>query len=176
MAISDKERKANEIELVRKMAIKLRDDIADLERYRNQGCPKNFLKFCDIRNFHNAIQGLVFVMQEKYPGVANGLSANMGDWIVRAKMKALGLFVEISREFVSNPPLTLTGSLTARDVLANESKNFVEARSFFNKVLMEQALDDKTADQLDRTLVQIEETIAIIETLLSKSVNYLEEF
>ena len=41
---------------------------------------------------------------------------------------------------------------------------------------MEQALDDKTADALDKTLVMIDETIEIIEKLLSKSVNYLDEF
>ena len=35
-------------------------------------------------------------------------------------MKALASFIEISRKFVGDPPLTLTGSLTARDVLTNE--------------------------------------------------------
>jgi hypothetical protein len=43
-------------------------------------------------------------------------------------------------------------------------------------MLMEQAVDDKLSDQLDRTLGMIDETIGIIEGLLAKSRNYLEEF
>jgi len=176
MAAMSDAKKASEAELVRQMAVKLRQDIGVLERFRNSGVPKNFLDFCHIRAHHNNIQGLVFVIQDKMAPVLDLLPDNMSDWIVTAKMKALSLFVEISRGFVGDPPLTLTGSLTARDVLSNEQKNFSEAHDFFNKILMEQALDDRTADRLVNTLTLIEETIAIIEQLLSKSVNYLDEF
>ena len=176
MAAMSDGKKAKEAELVRQMATKLRQDIAVLEKFRDAGVPKNFLDFCRIRAHHNDIQGLIYVIQEKSEPVVELLPANMVDWVIQAKMKALGLFVEIARAFVGDPPLTLTGSLTARDVLANEQKNFSEAHIFFNKILMEQALDDKTADRLVNTLTLIEETIAIIEQLLSTSVNYLEEF
>jgi hypothetical protein len=104
------------------------------------------------------------------------LPPQMSRWLMQAKLKAIGIFVEISLGFVRNPPLTLTGSLTARDVLENEQKNFSEARTLFNKLLMEQAVDDKLSDQLDRTLGMIDETIGIIERLLARSRNYLEEF
>ena len=176
MGLSVEARMSREVELIRQMAGKLGADIRALEGIKNQGCPKTFLKFCDIRDLHNNIQGLIFVIQERYPASAQRLPTHMGEWIVRAKMKALSLFVEISLQFVKNPPLTLTGSLTARDVLANENKNFSEGREFFNKVLLEQALDDKTADKLVQTLEILEETIGIIEKLLENSVNYLEEF
>ena len=176
MALTEKEKKAKEVLLVRQMAGKLREDIAILDRFKNEKPPKTFLEFCAIRRHHNDIQGLVYVIQERMPGVVDQLPANIEAWVIQAKMKALSCFIEISRNFVGDPPLTLTGSLTARDVLANESKNFSEARDFFNKILMEQALDDKTADALDRTLVMIDETIEIIEKLLSRSVNYLDEF
>ncbi|MEI6559618.1 MAG: hypothetical protein WCO00_14540 [Rhodospirillaceae bacterium] len=176
MALTETEKKSKEAQLVRQMAGKLRHDIGVLEKYRATTPPGTFLEFCAIRRHHNDIQGLIYVIQERMPWVAELLPANIGDWIIQAKMKALASFIEISRKFVGNPPLTLTGSLTARDVLTNECKNFSDARDFFNKILMEQALDDKTADALDRTLVMIDETIEIIERLLSRSVNYLDEF
>ncbi len=176
MALTDAEKKEKEALLVRQMAGKLRHDIGVLEKFKNDNPPKAFLEFCSIRRHHNDIQGLIYVIQERLPKVTDMLPANIGDWVTQAKMKALASFIEISRKFVGDPPLTLTGSLTARDVLANECKNFSDARDFFNKILMEQALDDKTADALDRTLVMIDETIEIIEKLLSKSVNYLDEF
>ncbi len=176
MALTEAEKKEKEAHLVRQMAGKLRDDINRLEKFRAGKPPQAFLEFCAIRRHHNDIQGLIYVIQERMPAVANLLPASIGDWVIQAKMKALSSFIEISRRFVGDPPLTLTGSLTARDVLANECKNFSDARDFFNKILMEQALDDKTADALDRTLVMIDETIEIIEKLLAKSSNYLEEF
>ena len=176
MALTETERKDKEAQLVRQMAGKLRGDINTLEKFKNERPPSTFLEFCSIRRHHNDIQGLIYVIQERMPMVAELLPANIGDWIIQAKMKALASFIEISRKFVGDPPLTLTGSLTARDVLTNECKNFADARDFFNKILMEQALDDKTADALDRTLVMIDETIEIIDKLLAKSVNYLDEF
>ena len=176
MALTEAEKKAKEVQLVRQMAGKLRHDIGVLEKFKSNKPPRSFLEFCAIRRHHNDIQGLVYVIQERMPAVADALPANIADWIIQAKMKALASFIEISRKYVGDPPLTLTGSLTARDVLTNECKNFSDARDFFNKILMEQALDDKTADALDKTLVMIDETIEIIEKLLSKSVNYLDEF
>ena len=176
MALTETEKKAKEVHLVRQMAGKLRSDIGALEKFRAGNPPKSFLEFCAIRRHHNDIQGLIYVIQERMPAVSDALPSNISDWVIQAKMKALASFIEISRKFVGDPPLTLTGSLTARDVLSNECKNFSDARDFFNKILMEQALDDKTADALDRTLVMIDETIEIIEKLLSKSVNYLDEF
>ncbi len=176
MALSLEQQKAKDAQLVRQMAKKLQEDIVALGRCKADKPPVTFLEFCQIRNKHNEIQGLVFVIQEKMAWVMDLLPDNMERWLMQAKLKGVSIFVEISRDFVANPPLTLTGSLTARDVLTMEQKNFSEAQEFFNKVLMEQAVDDKLADQLDRTLGMIEETIGIIEKLLSNSRNYLEEF
>jgi hypothetical protein len=176
MALSYEQKRAKDASMVRQMATKLKQDIDTLEGIRNKRAPKGFGEFCKIRAFHNDIQGLIFVIQDKAPPVIDLLPARISDWIIQARLKAVTMFVEISREFVRDPPLTLTGSLTARDILSLECKNFSEARAFFNNVLMEQALDDKTADRLVSTLDTIEETITIIEELLSKSVNYLDEF
>ncbi|MEI8393717.1 MAG: hypothetical protein WCF85_03205 [Rhodospirillaceae bacterium] len=175
-AVPEDVKKGKDALLVRQMAAKLREDIAALEKMHDSHKELNFLAFCQVRNHHNGIQGLIYVIQERLPPVLKLLPPNMADWIIQAKMKALTLFIGISREFVGNPPLTLTGSLTARDVLSNEQKVFKDAHAFFNKILMEQALDDKTADRLVNTLTKIEETMEIIDGLLGNSKNYLEEF
>jgi len=176
MALPLDQQQVRNIQLVFQMAKKLQHDIAVLEKYRNEKPPRVFVEFCQIRNRHNDIQGLVYVIQEKMLDLSDLLPPQMSRWLMQAKLKAIGIFVEISLGFVRNPPLTLTGSLTARDVLENEQKNFSEARTLFNKLLMEQAVDDKLSDQLDRTLGMIDETIGIIERLLARSRNYLEEF
>lgn len=176
MAMMSGDPKGKEATLVRQMAAKLREDLKEFEKYRREQPPRTFLEFCAIRAKHNEVQALVSTIEDRMPGVMDLLPDNITNWVMRAKLLAISVFAEISCEFVKNPPLTLTGSLTARDVLSIERENFGEAQRFFNSVLMEQALDDKTADELDRTLVLIEQTIAIIEDLLSKSKNYLEEF
>ncbi|CAK0774897.1 conserved hypothetical protein [uncultured Gammaproteobacteria bacterium] len=176
MVVFSADQKSKEATLVRQMSGKLRDDIIAFEKYRHQHTQRTFYQFCSIRNKHNEIQGLIFTIQDRMPMVQDLLPENMANWVMRAKLMALTIFAEISREFVSNPPLTLTGSLTARDVLSLEQANFAEAQKFFNSVLMEQALDDKTAGELDHTLELIEETIGMIQALLSKSKNYLQDF
>jgi hypothetical protein len=176
MALSYEEKRNKDAQLVRRMAAKLKHDIESLDAQRRQTPPKTFLQYCTIRNFHNEIQGLISTIEDRFPPVADLLPEHIADWLIRAKLKAITSFVQISREFVREPPVTLKGSLTARDVLSMEHANFIEAREFFNKVLLEQALDDKTADELDRTLTTIEETLAILADLLDHSVNYLEEF
>jgi hypothetical protein len=176
MALPLDPQQVRKVRLVLQMAKKLQRDIGILQRYRADQPPKAFFDFCRIRNHHNEIQGLVFVIRDKMAEISDLLPAGMDTWLMTAKLRAISIFVEISLEFVRNPPLTLTGSLTARDVLDNEMRNFSEARTFFNNMLMEQAVDDKLSDQLDRTLGMIDETIGIIEGLLAKSRNYLEEF
>ncbi len=176
MALPLDQQQIRKVQLVLQMSKKLQNDVALLQRCQNERPPKTFYDFCQIRNRHNEIQGLVFIIKEKMTDIGDLLPPKMTRWLMQAKLKAVTIFVEISLDFVRNPPLTMTGSLTARDVLENEQKNFSEAKTFFDNMLLEQAVDDQMADQLDRTLGMIEETVGIIEKLLSKSRNYLEEF
>jgi hypothetical protein len=176
MALPLDQQQMRKVQLVLQMAKKLQQDIRTLQRCQDEKPPKTFYDFCQIRNRHNEIQGLVFIIRDKMSDISDLLPPKMTSWLMQAKLKAITIFVELSLEFVKNPPLTLTGSLTARDVLENEKKNFTDAKIFFDKMLLEQAVDDKMADQLDRTLGMIEETVGIIDKLLSKSQNHLEEF
>ena len=162
--------------IVVQMARKLTDDIARLGRVRNAGTPKTFPHFREIRNAYLDIQGLVFSIQERLQEAGNELPANFPQWVIRQKLTAIAYFTDISHAFVSDPPLALTSSLGAFDVLQAEQKAFSETLNAFDMMLMEAGIDDKTADELDATRTKIEQILGMIDTLLKNSPKVLQEF
>ena len=162
--------------IVVQMARKLTDDNARLGRVRNAGKPKTFPHFREIRNAYLDIQGLVFSIQERLPETGNELPPNFPQWVIRQKLTAIAHFTDISHAFVSDPPLALTSSLGAFDVLQAEQKAFSETLNAFDMMLMEAGIDDKTADELDATRTKIEQILGMIATLLQNSPKVLQEF
>lgn len=162
-------------EVVKQMARKLQDDIASFGRYRKL-VPKTVPQFRDLRNVSREIEGLIFSIQERLPDVANKLPPNFSQWVVRQKLNALVIFTDISHAFIKNPPIALTQSLGAFALLEGEHKSFTEVLGYFDMLLMEAGIDDKTADELDATRVKIEEVLAMIDNLLKSSPKVLEEF
>ncbi len=162
--------------IVVQMARKLTDDIARLGRVRNAGKPKTFPHFREIRNAYLDIQGLVFSIQERLQEAGDDLPSNFPQWVIRQKLTAIAYFTDISHAFVSDPPLALTSSLGAFDVLQAEQKAFSETLNAFDMMLMEAGIDDKTADELDATRTKIEQILGMIATLLENSPKVLQEF
>ncbi|MDQ2102496.1 hypothetical protein [Azospirillum isscasi] len=162
--------------IVVQMARKLTDDIARLGRVRNAGKPKTFPHFREIRNAYLDIQGLVFSVQERLQEAGDDLPSNFPQWVIRQRLTAIAYFTDISYAFVSDPPLALTSSLGAFDVLQAEQKAFSETLNAFDMMLMEAGIDDKTADELDATRTKIEQILGMIETLLENSPKVLQEF
>ncbi len=162
--------------VVLQMARKLTEDIVMLGRLRDAGTPRTFPRFREIRNAHLDIQGLIFSIQERLEEAGRDLPGNFPQWVIRQKLTDIAIFTDISHAFVSNPPLALTASLGAFDVLQAEQKAFKETLNAFDMMLMEAGIDDKTADELDATRTKIEEILGMIETLLRKSPKILEEF
>lgn len=162
--------------IVVQMARKLTDDNARLGRVRNAGKPKTFPHFREIRNAYLDIQGLVFSIQERLQEAGDELPSNFPQWVIRQKLTAIAHFTDISHAFVSDPPLALTSSLGAFDVLQAEQKAFSETLNAFDMMLMEAGIDDKTADELDATRTKIEQILGMIETLLQNSPKVLQEF
>ncbi|UKJ72991.1 hypothetical protein [Azospirillum brasilense] len=162
--------------IVVQMARKLTDDNARLGRVRNAGKPKTFPHFREIRNAYLDIQGLVFSIQERLQEAGDELPSNFPQWVIRQKLTAIAHFTDISYAFVSDPPLALTSSLGAFDVLQAEQKAFSETLNAFDMMLMEAGIDDKTADELDATRTKIEQILGMIATLLENSPKVLQEF
>ncbi len=163
-------------QIVLRMARKLTDDIAILGRLRAAGRPKTFPRFREIRNAYLDIQGLVFSIQERLEEAGSELPPNFPQWVLRQKLSAIAIFTDISHAFISDPPIALTSSLGAFDVLEAEQKAFNETLHTFDTMLMEAGIDDKMADELDATHRKIEQILAMIETLLIRSPKILKEF
>ncbi|HYG89103.1 MAG TPA: hypothetical protein VD978_22905 [Azospirillum sp.] len=162
--------------IVKQMARKLQADIAEMGRLRDGPPPKTFPQFREIRNQHREIQGLLFSIQERLAEAGNLLPPNFPQWLVRQKLNELAYFTDISHAFISDPPIALTHSLGAFDVLTSEQASSKEVLGYFDMMLFEAGIDDKTADELDATRTKIEATLAMIERLLEQSPKVLEEF
>ncbi len=163
-------------DVVLRMARKLIEDIAALGRLRAAGKPRTFPRFREIRAAYLDIQGLIFSIQERLEAAGRELPSNFPQWVLRQKLSAIAIFTDISHSFVSDPPLALTASLGAFDVLVAEQKAFKETLHTFDTMLMEAGIDDKTADELDATRTKIEQILGMIEQLLLTSPKILEEF
>ncbi|MBP2228744.1 hypothetical protein [Azospirillum agricola] len=163
-------------DVVLRMARKLSEDVVALGRLRAAGKPKTFPRFREIRNAYLDIQGLVFSIQERLAEAGKELPANFPQWVIRQKLTAIAIFTDISHAFISDPPLALTSSLGAFDVLEAEQKAFNETLHSFDTMLMEAGIDDKTADELDATRTKIEHILGMIERLLVNSPKILKEF
>lgn len=167
---------ARDADIVLQMARKLTADVVNLRRLRDQGTPKTFPRFREIRNVYLEIQGLIFSIQERLGLAGDELPSNFPQWVIRQKLSAIAFFTDISFAFVSHPPLALTSSLGAYDVLQAEQKAFNETLNAFDMMLMEAGIDDKTADELDATRTKIEQILGMVEALLVKSPKVLQEF
>ena len=61
-------------------------------------------------------------------------------------------------------------------MLLSEQASFNEVLGYFDMMLFEAGIDDKTADELDATRTKIEHTLAMIGRLLDQSPKVLQEF
>jgi hypothetical protein len=158
------------------MARKLQIDIVALGRLRAAGPPKTFPAFREVRGKYREILGLIFSIQSRIAEAGDDLPPNFGQWAVRQKLSALAIFTDISHAFIGNPPLALTASLGAYDLLISEKQSFDESLQYFDMMLMEAGIDDKMADELDATRTKIEQILGMIDNLLVTSPKILEEF
>jgi len=163
-------------DIVLQMARKLQDDLALLNRTRSMGPPKTFPAFREIRNRYREIMGLIFSIESRVEEAKNDLPANFAQWVVRQKLHALAIFTDISHGFIGDPPIALTSSLGAYDLLVSEKASFQDSLDFFDTMLFEAGIDDKTADELDATRNKIEQILGMIDGLLKNSPKILEEF
>ena len=83
----------------------------------DRGLLRTVPEFRAVCALHDNIHALVVTIQDHAPLVQDRLPEGFRDWTLKARLKGLTTFAEIARAFVLDPPLALTQSLTARDVL-----------------------------------------------------------
>ncbi|MDR3515628.1 MAG: hypothetical protein P4M00_07425 [Azospirillaceae bacterium] len=166
----------HEAAIVGKMAKLLASDIRKMEQQALSDTIKTFLHYNRAREAYLSIQGLISTITERIPAAEAALPDGFATWVIRCKLRALSAFTRICHGFFRNPPLTLTHSLGAWDILSEERRNFDAVMQYFDSMIMEAGIDDKTADALEETRVQIEDILGMLEQLLTSSPKRLEEF
>jgi hypothetical protein len=165
-----------DVQIVKGMSRTLADDIIALQRQSSSGSIQTFFHYKKVRENYIGIQSLIFSIEERHPKVEKSLPNGFNQWIIRAKLKALSAFTHLSHGFFSNPPLTLTHSLGAWDILSDEMSAFGTVNGYFDMMIFEAGIDDKTADALEATRIEIEQIVGMLENLLKSSPKRLEEF
>lgn len=165
-----------DVQIVIGMSRTLADDITALQRQSASKLIQTFLHYKKVRENYIGIQSLIFSIEERYPKVEESLPKGFNQWIIRAKLKALTAFTHLSHGFFANPPLTLTHSLGAWDILSDEMTAFGVVNGYFDMMIFEAGIDDKTADALEATRIEIEQIVGMLDNLLKSSPKRLEEF
>ena len=155
-----------DVQIVIGMSRTLADDITALQRQSASKLIQTFLHYKKVRENYIGIQSLIFSIEERYPKVEESLPKGFNQWIIRAKLKALTAFTHLSHGFFANPPLTLTHSLGAWDILSDEMTAFGAVNGYFDMMIFEAGIDDKTADALEATRIEIEQIVGMLDNLL----------
>jgi hypothetical protein len=158
------------------MADKLRFDVVHLERLTTMPKPDTVPEFRHIREDYREIRDLIAIMEDTLAGSGSKLPDSSQQWVVKMKLRALSAFASISHTFIMDRPIALTWSYSARDVLSSEKEGFLQAIAYFDEMLMEAGIDDKTAGLLDATYTQIEEVLSVINQLIAASPDPLRDF
>jgi hypothetical protein len=102
----------------------------------------------------------------------------LGKRVADAKLLSLQTFNKISRYFFDHAPVTITQAIGAQELLHEEKQLLIESVEYFDSILLDPnaGLDDKKAEELDRTRQDTEQLVIKVEELLKHSPKQLEEF
>jgi len=129
---------------------------------------RTFPDYKRARAAYMEIQAMIFTIQDKAAeGGGRGVPRDLAQWLMRMRLRAVASFVRLSVIFFRNPPDLLTHALGAYEILLEERESLSSLLEDYDMMLMEAALDDKTADALDKVRVDLEELIRLLEQLLT---------
>jgi len=127
---------------------------------------RTFPDYKKSRAAYLEIQALIFMIGERAGEIPTGAPADLRSWLVRMRLRAVATFTRISLKFFRNPPALLIQALGAYEILEQELEAFDGVLKIYDMLLLEAALDDKTADELDLVRVQMEEVVGLLSQLL----------
>jgi hypothetical protein len=163
-------------DIVQSMARTLAAQLANLDRLAAGEKPATFLRYKELREKYLESRDLIDTMADRMVPVADMLPPNFNIWLVKCKLRALATYAILSDSFFKEPPDTVSRSLGAFEVLSEERASFIRTLGYFDEMLMEAQVDDKTADALEATRQRIERIIAALDLLLMDSPKQLTVF
>jgi hypothetical protein len=133
-------------DIVQSMARTLATQLVNLDRLAASEKPDTFVRYKALREKYLESRDLIDTMSDRSVPIADMLPPNFS--------RALGAF----------------------EVLSEERASFMRTLDYFDDMLMEAEVDDKTADALEATRQRIERIITALDTLLTDSPKQLTIF
>ncbi|HYC02629.1 MAG TPA: hypothetical protein VED40_05010 [Azospirillaceae bacterium] len=138
--------------------------------------PRVFTEYTRVRATYHEIQAMIFTINDKAQEKPKHAPPELKSWLTRMRLRAIAAFAKISLEFFRNPPLLLVQALGAYEILDHERHAFTAVLRDYDNMLLEAAVDDKTADELDRVRTYIEEVVQLLDKLLHNAPPQLRTF
>jgi len=163
-------------DIVQSMARTLATQLVNLDRLAAIEKPDTFVRYKALREKYLEARDLIDTMSDRSVPIADMLPANFSIWLVKCKLRSLTAYAILSDIFFRAPPDTVSRALGAFEVLSQERASFMRTLDYFDDMLMEAEVDDKTADALEETRQRIERIITALDTLLTESPKQLTIF
>lgn len=163
-------------DIVQSMARTLAAQLTNLDRLAAEEKPATFVRYKELREKYLESRDLIDTMSDRSAPIAELLPPNFAIWLVKCKLRALTAYAILSDGFFKEPPDTVSRSLGAFEVLSEERASFIRTLNYFDEMLMEAQVDDKTADALEATRQRIERIITALDLLLIDSPKQLTVF
>jgi hypothetical protein len=163
-------------DIVQSMARTLATQLVNLDRLAASEKPDTFVRYKALREKYLESRDLIDTMSDRSVPIADMLPPNFSIWLVKCKLRSLAAYAILSDIFFRDPPDTVSRALGAFEVLSEERASFMRTLDYFDDMLMEAEVDDKTADALEATRQRIERIITALDTLLTDSPKQLTIF
>ncbi|WP_445679597.1 hypothetical protein [Radicibacter daui] len=173
---SEERQKEREKTIVNGMLATLDGDVSAINVLAETEEITKFHRYKEVRHIYKQIQQLIEQLLARVREKPDLVPEGTENVVMKQKIAALKSFTALCVYFFRNAPPTVTRAIGARELLIDEQRNFTNAHEYFDMMLFEAGIDDKTADALEETRTQIEEIMGLVATLLEKSPASLEEF
>lgn len=177
IAVGNVERvKDSQAKVVVSMVATLREDVGKLSRLSKQRRIQKFDDYKRVRTGYRKLKNLMDNIGERSGAIEDRLPFKPDKEIMSNKIESLRAFSKLSWGFFEHAPMTVTAALGARDILMEEQVYFKTTFEYFDMMILEAGLDDKTSELLEQTREQIENILTKVDELLKESPEALEEF
>lgn len=161
--------------LLRQLATSLSSTVADFEKSSTRKA-LTFPDYKKARRTYHDIQAMIFTISDKAESKPSEAPQELKSWLIRMRLRSIASFTRLSLAFFRDPPQLLVHALGAYEILQQEQEAFTKVLADYDMMLLEAAVDDKTADELDRVRLDMEDVVGRLNTLLKTAPPQLTVF
>ncbi|MEA1649939.1 hypothetical protein UAJ10_13060 [Nitrospirillum sp. BR 11164] len=161
--------------LLRELAGSLSSTVTSFEQMSGRPA-QSFPDYKKARAVYHEIQAMIFTIGDKAESRPKDAPRELKSWLIRMRLRSIAAFTRVSLAFFRNPPQLLVHALGAYEILQHEREAFTKVLADYDMMLFEAGIDDKTADELDRVRVNMEEVVERLENLLKTAPPQLTVF